>query len=386
MGSVYKRGGIWWIKFYRDGKPYRESASSRLKRHALMLLHKREGTVASGTFSGLRPEKTSFNDLASDLLNDYRNNARKALQMVEYHVERLHKHFGGRKAAHITTDQIRAYIASRREETSRAGRPPANSTINRELAALKRMFNLGQQAGKVVRVPYIPVLSENNVRKGFVHHRDYIRLKEVLPARLRPVLVLAYYTGMRKAEIVGPLWSQVDFQARVIRLEPGTTKNEEARIVPLSGELHWELKEQRALRDGRFPFCDRVFFNHATGKPIKDFRGSWETACKKIGLPDALFHDLRRTGVRNLIRAGVPERVAMAISGHKTRSVFDRYNIVDEDDVKAAGKAVESYLEKTTQNTRSRVAEMEEARAQFGHNQTQSAHSAKESIALTRGF
>ena len=390
MGSVYKRGEVYWIKFYRDGKPYRESAASKLKRDALRLLRKREGTVALGTFTGLKPEKTSFDDLASDLPNDYRNNARKSLSMVEYYVERLRRHFGGRKAVHITTDQIRSYIAARREEISRAGRLPANSTINRELSALKRMFNLGRQAGKVVQLPYIPMLSENNVRKAY-HHRDYIRLREALPARLRPVLVLAYYTGMRKSEILGLLWSQVDFQARVIRLEPGTTKNDEARIVPLTGELYHEMKAQRKLRDAQFLFCQRVFFDHSTGKPIKDFRGSWETACKRIGLPNAIFHDLHRTGVRNLIRAGVPERVAMAISGHKTRSVFDRYNIVDEDDVKAAGKAVESYLEQSTQDTRSQVAELDQARAQigrsraqFGHNRAKSPHSAKEPIALSR--
>ena len=328
----------------------------------MRLLKKREGKVAGGAFVGLRPEKTSFNDLASDLLSDYRNNARKALENAENYVKRLREHSGGQKAAHMTTDQIRAFIASRRNEITQFGRPPSNATINRELAALKRMFNLGKQAGKVVQAPFIPMLRENNVRKGFFSPRDYRRLYETLPAHLKPLLVLAYYTGMRKGEMLGLVWPQADFQAQVIRLEPGETKNKDARIVPMpkDGELCRALREQRKLRDARFPFSLHVFFYHSTersviaGDPIKDFRGSWATACRKTGLSrlgeaKALFHDLRRTGVRNLIRAGVSEVVAMAISGHKTQSVFDRHNVVDEDDVVDAGKPLEFGLKESRQ-------------------------------------
>ena len=148
----------------------------------------------------------------------------------------------------------------------------------------------------------------------------------------------------------------------MIRLNAGETKNDESRIIPMSQELFEELQGQRRLRDQRFPFCQNVFFNHSTGKPIKNFRGAWKTACEKMGHSESVFHDFRRTGVRNLVRAGVPERVAMAISGHQTRSIFDRYNITNEDDVKAAAQAVEAYLNESTGIVQAKLAEFDDER------------------------
>ena len=237
MGSAYKRGRIWWVKYYRDGKPYRESTDSTRKKDSERLLKKREGAIVEGTFTGLRPEKTTLGELAQDLLNDYSINGKKAEGMVKYYVERLLEHFGRKsRVGHITTDLIRAYVAKRKQQPSSTGRPPANASINRELAALKRMLHLGRQAGKVVSVPHIPMLVENNVRKGFYTHHDYLRLKKVLPSYLKPVVTLGYSTGMRKAEILGLEWSQVNFRERVIRLDPGETKNDESRVVPISDE------------------------------------------------------------------------------------------------------------------------------------------------------
>ena len=223
------------------------------------------------------------------------------------------------------------------------------------------MFSLGQQAEKVRSIPFIPKLKEDNVRKGVFTHFEYLRLRKVLPERLRPVVAFAYYTGMRKSEILKLQWSQVDLNEGKVRLEPGTTKNNEPRTVPLPRDLLEELKRQRKTRDQRCPGCRFVFFHHDTGLPIRDFRGSWATATKESSLEGRLFHDFRRTGVRNLIRAGVPERVAMAISGHKTRSVFDRYNIVDEEDLREASEKVHEYLRAKEDSIRRKVVNLSEA-------------------------
>jgi integrase len=364
QGSIFKRDGtkFWWIKYYRDGKPYRESSGAIRKRDAQRLLAKRQGSIASGTFTGLQPEKTTFFELVADLRNDYSVNQRKAQPQLGYYIERLTRYFRGMKAINITPDKILAYVAYRKRQKTHLNTLPANATINRELAALKRMFNLGKRLGKVVSVPYIQTLKEVNVRRGFFNPRDYVRLKKALPDYVRPIITLAYESGMRRAELLGLRWSQIDFHERLITLDPGTTKNDEPRTMWMSQELLEELRTQRSIRDGCFPSCQHVFFNYTTGKPIRSFRTAWQSACRKLGYDESVFHDFRRTGVRNLIRAGVPEKVAMRISGHKTRSVFDRYNITNEDDLIAAGKAVETYLKKQTGTVWAQLGEIDEAR------------------------
>ena len=197
--------------------------------------------------------------------------------------------------------------------------------------------------------PFPKRLRENNVRKGFFEREEFVAVRTALPDEIKPVVTFAYWTGCRKGEILDLQWPQVDLGDRVIRLEPGETKNDEPRIIPLADELYHMLCMQKAIRDQKWPACPWVFFRR--GDRIKDFRKAWETACKTAGLvddsgdPAKLFHDLRRTGVRNLVRAGVPERVAMAISGHKTRSVFDRYNIVSERDLHEAARRLNDYIQ-----------------------------------------
>lgn len=288
-------------------------------------------------------------ELLDDLVQDYAINGKKAHWWAQMKVDkRVRPYFGKIPAGKLTTDHARKFIAMRQGEGA------ANGTINRELSLLRRAFNLAADATppKVTRVPKIPMLEENNVRTGFFEHEEYRALLPELPEHLRPVLAFGYFTGCRRGEIVALKWPQVDLARGVVRLEAGTTKNKEARIIPLTPDLLAMLEMQRTRVLATFPGCEYVFPGE-TGTKLVDFRDSWAKACYRAGLwqgdaktgkPTRMFHDLRRTGVRNLVRSGVPEAVAMKVSGHKTRAVFERYNIVSESDLLEAAKRLQKHI------------------------------------------
>ncbi len=208
------------------------------------------------------------------------------------------------------------------------------------------MLNPGaQQTPPLVdRVPHIKMLEENNVRTGFFEHDQFLALRENLPDYLKGVATFGYKSGWRVSEITGLKWSNVDLEKRVVRLDIGTTKNKEGRIIYLDDELLDLFCGQYERQRAENYILPYVFLNKSGTDKIKDFRGSWKTACELAGVPGLIFHDLRRTTVRNMVRSGVPERVAMMNSGHKMRSVFERYNIVSEDDLMLAAQRQENYL------------------------------------------
>lgn len=281
-------------------------------------------------------------ELLDDVVRDYKINGQD-VAWVQRVVNRLNPTFAKVRVSRIKLAMVEAYKAARIGKAK-------NQTINHELSILKRAFNLAVKKGTLSAVPFrIEKLKVSNTRKGFFEHTDYVLLRQHLPEELRPVLTMAYYSGCRKAEILGLRWSQVDLIRRIIRLEAGETKNDEGRIIPLHVEEFYQtISVQRTQRDELWPESPWVFSRH--GKPIKTFQKAWDTATKAAGLwdkdrkrPTKIFHDLRRTGVRNLIRAGVPQKVCMAISGHKTPSIFERYNIIDERDVIDAMKRLDTY-------------------------------------------
>jgi integrase len=368
MGSIYRRGKTLWIKYYRNGKAYRESTKTTKETDARRLLKKREGEISEGRLPGIYFDRVRFEELAEDYLLDYRVNGKDTIR-AELSVKHLKGAFEGLKVAEITTPRIQAYIEERLEwtcldckerfspqntcpecgsEKVEAGAAPG--TVNRELAALKRMLNLGakQTPPKVDRVPHIPMLKENNVRKGFFEHGDFLTLRDNLPKHLRGLATFAYKTGWRIQEVCALTWAQVDLKGGIVRLEPGETKNEEGRTVYVDEEVIGVFQAHDEKRRKLGTALPWVFLNEEGTDRVKRFDKAWRTACKASGVGVRLFHDFRRTAVRNMVRAGVPERVAMMVSGHKTRSVFERYNIVSDADLRLAAEKQAAYLESQT--------------------------------------
>jgi integrase len=338
---IRQRGRIWWVRYCRNGERFEESSHSPRKGDAIDLLKLREGDSLHGIPVTPQITRLTFDDAAADLLTEYRTNGRRSLEHLKRRIVlALEPFFHGARMSAITTADVRTYID--RRQAAKA----SNATINRELAALKRMYSLAVQAGKLLHKPHIPMLQEDNTRRGFFEAEQFRSVRDHLPASLRPVVTFAYVTGWRvPSEVLTLQWAQVDRKVGTVRLEPGTTKNREARVL-----VYREITDLRDTIDAQWTahqalakqgtLCPFVF--QRNGEPIKGFRRAWLSACKAAGCPGRIPHDFRRTAVRNLVRAGVPERVAMQITGHKTRSVFERYNIVSEGDLEDAGRKLDA--------------------------------------------
>jgi integrase len=352
-GSVFQRDGSanFWIQYHRNGKPYRESAHTVKEKVAEKFLQQRLAEVCTGNFIGPRIERITVTELADDLLLAYKTGTIKGQKSQEWAKRRWKLHLepflGEFRAVQVGTDLLNRYVQQRQQEGAE------NATINRELAFLKRAFRLALTASpaKVRHVPAFPHLSENNARQGFLADADYEKLVAECAQTglwLRAMLAVGCSFGWRKGEVLGLRVKQVDLAAGTIRLEQGTTKNNEGRTVKMTGDVYTLISACVIGKQAE----DHVF-TRDDGKPVLDFRKAWDNACERAGVPSLMFHDLRRTGARNLRRLGVSEGVIQKIGGWKTRSVFDRYNIIDTADLEDAAR---------------RLDEKQKARADFRHS------------------
>jgi integrase len=340
--------GPWWIKYQVGGRPQCVSSHSDKKAEAKRLLKAREGDIVNGAPIAAHVGRVTFEDAAADLITDYTTNRRRSLRVVEL---RLRKHltpvFGHRRLLTITTADVRAFTARRQAAGA------SNASINRDLIILKRMGTLAMQAGKLTVRPYIPLLKEHNVRTGFFEPEQFQRVTHQLPVHIRPIVAFAHVTGWRTPSEILPLeWRQVDLKAGEVRLDAGTTKNGDGRVFPLTSELRRVLEDQQQAAEQlkrehgtivRHVFCYTT--GQKAGQRITEsgFNKAWRKARVEAGCPGRIPHDFRRTAVRNLVRAGVPERVAMQLTGHKTRAVFERYNIVSAGDLRDAARRLDTY-------------------------------------------
>jgi integrase len=333
-GRVYQRGNVWWIDYGFRGDRHRESSGSTRKKDAVALLRKRMKEMGEGG-PRVHEEDVTLDNLTQMIEDDYKVKGRASLPNLKTALNHLRGFFGKkRRAVDIKTDQIRRYIREKQEEGY------ANGTIRRHLAALKRAFNLAVEADRLSRVPHFPSVQVDNVRENFLTMGDVDAICAELSDDLAPVVRFAALTGWRKGEIIalkekpGLRWRQVDWEAGMVHLDPGTTKNGEGRTFPFSAlpPLEALLRDQRERTDRvekkTGQIVPHVF--HRNGEPIRAMRKAWNKAAKAAGCEEAWFHDLRRTAVRNLERAGVPRSVATKLTGHKTEAVYRRYAIADE--------------------------------------------------------
>jgi integrase len=362
-GSIFQNGSnVWWVKYSERGVAHRESSQSTEYAVAEKLLKRRLAEVETKTF--VPRGNVRVDELVEDVLSDYKEQQLKSIESVRDRW-RLHlfPFFRNRKASDVTTDLVRRYIKLRTEQSAKPG------TINRELSILRRAFNLALESTppKMKVVPYIPMLKENNRRTGFLRDEEHSKLAAECAKEglwLRAILAVAYNYAWRRGELLGLRVRNVDLYARTIRLDVGTTKNGEGRLVKMTNEV---LTLMTACVVGKKK--DDFVFTREDNKPVKDFRKLWWSVCVRAGISEfvcsecdrtvtdkkkkcecgsrrrkyrgLLVHDLRRTGARNLRRLGVSESVAMVIGGWKTESVFRRYDIIDETDIADAANRLD---------------------------------------------
>lgn len=357
-GSVYLRGSTWWIQYRADSKVYNESARTDKKLDAIEYLKKKLGEIASGRRPSIEFEKTTFEDLTKAYLRNFEKEGKRDKKRAKVSLQHLGDTFKGCRAIDIKRQAIEEY--GRKRINDGKVKP---GTVNRELSVLQKMFTLGviDEMVSPDRVPFIKMYPKAAPRQGFVRREQYEKLLSASPEWFRPVLTFAFHTGWRKEEILGLEWQWVDMKERQITLPGREAKNGLSRPIHADDVVYSILKRQREkrLEDGARTF-EYVFYrmrsergNRTERKEklhperIGNFGKVWVKICKAAGLEGLLFHDLRRSAVREMVRNGYRERVAMQVSGHKSREVFDRYDIVDLEDQRVAA---ERRIEKISNN------------------------------------
>ena len=377
-GSIFLQPGssIWWYQIWVNGKRERGSTGCRSKREADSFVRRKLAEYSVG-LSSPETQKVTLKELVEDVLLRNKNNGNKTVADDESRWKNhLEPFFGHLRATQVSSDLIDRYINKRKSDQTRSKTAPENGTINRELALVKSAFNHGteQTPPKVRFVPHFNMLEENNVRRGFLQDEQYLRLSRECAVEgvwLTGLFETAFAYGWREDELLALRVGELDLLGKIIDL--GETKNGDQRMIHMTEHVFQCLVRCVA---GKKP--DDFVFTRDDGSRVKDFRQAWWNACIRAGLGrfecrdcdsnvsegrrcstcqskkkakyiGLKFHDLRRTGIRNMSRKGIPEKVGMLISGHRTDSVYRRYNIVDMEVLKTATAKIEEHQREIVQ-------------------------------------
>jgi integrase len=357
QGRIYQPKGrkVWMLAYWvgpEDARRLvRESAKTEdeetaRKRLEQRIRQARNADEGISDFEEPRHRRVTVNVLFDELLADYRRREIKDLHHVELRLKPdkpLRVTFGPRRASALATADVVRYVNDRKAAER------ANATINREVEILRRALRLGIETKRILRMPPFPKkLREKNARQGFFELEDFRKVLAHLPGPLDDVCCFAFDTGWRRGMLLGMKWSDVDRAGRTVTLPD--SKNDDPQTVPLDGEL-WEVIERRwKMREFLGPFGSigvSEFVFHRNGKriPTSTFEVQFRRANEAAGVVGRIFHDLRRTAARNMVRAGVPQSIAQRVTGHRSASMFNRYDITSTDDKLEALKKARVYAE-----------------------------------------
>jgi integrase len=378
-GSLYQHtDGRWMYSIMHQGKRLTKSLKTRDEDEARKKLAKVRNNFMGRIDRGDLESSTAANVKLGELLDEYlkhiKQNRYKSASVVEVVIQKVRQapEFVNRKVSSLETSDFKRY---RQRVTSQGS---SNSTVNNHFALLRAALNLErkQTPSRVATIPHIPIVSVNNARQGFLEYADHHTVLEHLPRSLNALFVVAFHSGCRQGELLKMLWRDVDWSNRIVRLPD--SKNGKARNLPFWGGIEAALKTQKEYRDEHHPDCAHLFFwmdedvrlghgglRNFPGSPIQDFRATWNraiTAAHQVNenvLPNLLFHDIRRSGVRVMVQdAGIPESQAMLISGHETRSMLERYNIVSLKNLQDAGAKLDAWSRQQQKAATNRVPEV----------------------------
>jgi integrase len=293
---------------------------------------------------------TTFDELTCAYLPYSRENKR-SWDRDTRSVKRLATAFSGKRLTEITPADIERYKMLRQASVDSHGHYPKPATINRELACLKAMFNVARKG--LLHLPggmpndnpvsSVKFFEEHNIRDRILTAEEFQRMLDASPEYLKPILHCAYYTGMRRGELLALTWDKVDLKAGFIRLKDTDTKTDEARKIPIGRELREVLRRLPVAVDAQGQRVPYVFTRN--GQRLQSIKRVFMRVRQETGITNTVFHDFRHTATTNLRRAGVDTLTTMKITGHKTMAVFTRYNTIDEHDLKAAQRRMDTYMD-----------------------------------------
>jgi integrase len=336
---------IYYIDFYNKGKRVRERIGTS-KKLAETTLRKRKVEIAEGRYLNKKKEiKIRFKDFASEYRKWAEVNNKSFEKSKRWVIERLCKVFGDKLLAEITAWHVEKYKAARKQEMYEKKQIQITetqtfslATINRELACLQHMFSKAIEWGKAETNPVSKVnfFKESKGRLRFLLPQEINRLIDCCPPHIKPIVITAVCTGLRKGEIVHIRWEDIDFKNRIIYI--GNTKNGEKRETPINDRLTETLKSINRNEVSPYVFCDK------DGKPYYRFGKSFATALSKAGIKDFRFHDLRHTFASNLVMEGIDLATVRELLGHKSIEMTLRYSHLSPDHRSRAVKVMDALM------------------------------------------